>query len=113
MKKETGNGQLVNEKIRFDKMQVISQDGENFGVISRAEALQAARIAGLDLVLLTQSGTDGLPVAKIMDYGKALYAKKKQAADSKKSQKTIQIKEMKFRPKIGDHDFNPSRCAFS
>ncbi len=86
-------------------MQVISQDGTNLGVLTRMEALNLARAASLDLVLLTAAGGDGMPVTKIMDFGKALYAKKKQAGEAKKSQKVIQVKEIKFRPKIGEHDF--------
>lgn len=60
---------------------------------------------GLDLVLLSEQGSEGVPVVKIMDYGKVLYAKKKKQAEAKKHQKTIQVKELKLRPKIGDHDF--------
>lgn len=105
LKKEATTSQPINEKIRFDKMQVISQDGTNLGVVSRSEALQMARAANLDLVLLTPADGDAMPVAKVMDFGKALYAKKKQAGEAKKSQKVIQIKEIKFRPKIGEHDF--------
>ncbi len=86
-------------------MQLITHEGDNKGVISRKEALEEARDAGLDLVLLTDSGKDGLPVAKILDYGKLLYEKKKQQAEAKKKQKIIQIKEVKLRPKIADHDF--------
>ncbi len=96
----------INERIRFDKMQVISNEGQNLGVMSRHEALDLARRANLDLVVLAENGGEGLPVTKIMDYGKAQYAKKKQAAEAKKHQKTIQVKEVKFRPKIGDHDFS-------
>lgn len=96
---------LINEKIRFDKMQVISHDGKNLGIISRDEALRLARQVELDLVLITEQGSEGYPVAKIMDFGKALYAKKKQLADAKKNQKVIQVKEIKLRPKIGEHDY--------
>lgn len=96
----------INERIRFDRMQVISHDGQNLGIMSRSEALDLARRANLDLVVLAEKGGDGVPVTKIMDYGKAQYAKKKQAAEAKKHQKTIQVKEVKFRPKIGEHDFN-------
>lgn len=95
----------INERIRFDKMQVISHDGRNLGIMTRNEALDEAKRANLDLVLLAEQGSDGVPVTKIMDYGKAQYAKKKQAAEAKKHQKTIQVKEVKFRPKIGGHDF--------
>lgn len=102
---EGAPSQLINEKIRFDKMQVISHDGKNLGVVSRDEALRLARQAELDLVLLAEQGGDGFPVAKIMDFGKALYAKKKQQAEAKKSQKVIQVKEIKLRPKIAENDY--------
>lgn len=96
---------LINEKIRYDKMQLITHDGKNEGIVSRDAALRMAREAGLDLVIIAEQGKDGIPVAKIMDHGKALYAKKKQIADAKKKQHVIQVKELKIRPKIGEHDF--------
>lgn len=103
-KKETGP--LINEKIRFDKLQLITHTGENRGVVTKFEALTAAREAGLDLVLIAAQGNDGLPVAKIMDFGKLQYEKKKQAAKAKEKQQVIQIKEIKLRPKIAEHDFH-------
>ena len=103
--REGATSQPINEKIRFDKLQVISHDGKNLGVISRDEALRLARQAELDLVLIAESGSENMPVAKIMDFGKALYAKRKQQAEAKKSQKIIQVKEIKMRPKIGEHDY--------
>lgn len=96
---------LINERIRAEKMQVITQDGENVGVVTRGQALRMAEEAGLDLVLLTESGKDGLPVVKIINFGKVLYEKKKNKAEAKKHQKVIQVKEIKMRPKIGDHDY--------
>jgi len=96
---------LINEHIRAPQMQLITNDGQNIGLTSRSQALAMAREAQLDLVVLTESGKDGYPVAKIMDYGKVLYEKKKKLAESKKHQKTIQIKEVKIRPKIGEHDY--------
>ncbi len=103
--KEASNQPLMNEKIRFDSLQVIGADGENKGVMPRDEALKLARSVHLDLVIIADQGSFGVPVAKVMDFGKALYAKKKQLADTKKNQKVIQIKELKFQPKIADHDF--------
>lgn len=96
---------LINAQIRAPKVQVIMQDGENIGVISRGEALRRADDVGLDLVLLADKGSEGVPVAKIMDFGKVLYERKKKNAQAKKNQKTVQIKEIKFSPKIGEHDF--------
>lgn len=95
----------INEQIRVPRLQVISAEGENIGVISRDQALKMAQEVDLDLVMVAERGGDGVPVAKIIDYGKVLYAKKKKQAEAKKHQKTIQIKEIKMRPKIGDHDY--------
>ncbi len=95
----------VNENIRAEKVQLIDQNGVNVGVVNRSEALRLAREAELDLVLLSETGAQGVPVVKIMDFGKALYEKKKKLAEAKKRQKVVQVKEIKFRPKIGEHDF--------
>lgn len=97
--------QPINENLRYPRMQVINYDGANLGVISRDEALRAAYAAGLDLVLIAEQGAEGVPVAKVMDFGKAQYLKKKKQAEAKKHQKTIEVKEIRLRPKIGDHDF--------
>lgn len=97
--------QPINENIRFPRVQLITSDGQNVGVVSRDEALRTAQLAGLDLVLIAEKGSEGYPVTKIMDFGKLLYAKKKKQSEAKKHQKTIQIKEIKLRPKIGEHDF--------
>ena len=99
------NLQPINENIRFPKIQLITHEGQNIGVVSRDEALRLAHLASLDLVLIAESGSDGYPLAKIMDFGKAQYAKKKKLTEAKKHQKTIQVKEIKVRPKIGEHDF--------
>lgn len=96
---------LMNEKIRFDRIQLIAADGRNVGIVSRDEALRQARAESLDLVIIAERGGEGYPVAKIMDFGKMLYAKKKQQAEAKKKQHVIQVKELKFRPKIGEHDY--------
>lgn len=96
---------LANEKIRADKVQLIDQQGENKGVVSRDTALKEAQIAGLDLIMIADRGANGVPVVKIMDMGKALYLKKKKAATAKKKQVVIKIKEIKLRPKIGEHDY--------
>ena len=98
-------GPLINERIRHEKMQLITADGRNEGVVTRDVALRAARESGLDLVIIADQGKEGIPIAKIMDHGKAAYAKKKQLADAKKKQHIIQVKELKLRPKIGEHDF--------
>lgn len=61
--------------------------------------------SGLDLVLIAETGSEGVPVTKIMDFGKELYNRKKKQNEAKKHQKVIQIKEIKIRPKIGEHDY--------
>lgn len=96
---------LLNEKIRAPRLQVISEDGQNLGVVTRMEALKLAEMAGLDLVIIADEGREGAPVAKVMNFGKSLYEKKKKQHEAKKHQKVIQIKEIKMGPKIGEHDF--------
>jgi translation initiation factor IF-3 len=103
--KNSGNGLVANESIRAREVQLITEEGENLGIISRDEALERAQRVGLDLVMLSESGGKGVPVVKIMDYGKELYNRKKKQSEAKKTQKIIQIKEIKIRPKIGQHDY--------
>ncbi len=102
-KKEVGP--LLNERIRAPRLQLIAEDGRNIGIVSRFEALKLAQEAGLDLVVIADEGREGVPVAKVMDFGKSLYEKKKKQQDAKKHQKVIQVKEIKMAPKIGEHDF--------
>lgn len=102
--REKAPSQLINEHIRYPRLQVITAEGQNLGVISRYDALAKSHEAGLDLVIISDQGAEGAPVAKIMDFGKSLYAKKKKQSAAKKHQKVIQVKEMKVRPKIGEHD---------
>jgi len=103
LKEKKENTQLINQQIRAENVQLITQDGENIGVVSRIQALRQAEEAGLDLVLI--EAKDDTPVVKIMDFGKSLYEKKKKTIEAKKHQKVIQIKEIKMSPKIGDHDY--------
>lgn len=95
--------QIINDGIRAFKVRVISHDGENLGVLTRDAALSLAQQQELDLVLL--SDNDEIPLVKIMDFGKSLYLKKKKAAEGKKKQKVVKIKEIKMKPKIGQHDY--------
>lgn len=96
---------LINEHIKAPRLQVITHEGQNVGVIEKQQALRLSQAAELDLVLIADSGSEGVPVAKIMDYGKVLYEKKKKAVEAKKKQKLVQVKEIQIRPKIGEHDF--------
>lgn len=96
---------LINERIRAPRVQLIDQHGENIGVVAQREALQRAIEANLDLVMIAERGKEGVPVTKIMDFGKSLYEKKKKQNEAKKHQKVIQVKEIKLSPKIGEHDY--------
>ena len=83
-------------------MRLIGESGEQMGIVSISEAMESARSAGLDLVEVA-SGTEP-PVCKIMDYGKLKYDQKKKDQESKKKQHVIRVKEIRFRPRISDHD---------
>ena len=80
----------------------IGADGEQLGIMSKQDALDAAHELGLDLVEV--AGTASPPVCRIMDYGRFKYQQSKKAQVAKKKQKTIQIKEIKIRPKTDSHD---------
>ncbi len=84
-------------------MRLIGADGEQVGIVSRDDALDAARRASLDLVLIAPEAEP--PVVKVMDYGKHLFELKKTKAAQRKKQKQIQIKEMKFRPGTEEGDY--------
>lgn len=97
------DGPRVNEQIRADKIRVIGADGEMKGVMSVREAMALADEAGLDLVEISPN-TDP-PVCKILDYGKYKYEQQKKAAEARKKQKVIDLKEIKIRPGIEPHDY--------
>jgi len=94
----------MNDNIRATELRVLGDDGEQFGIISRADALQIAEDKGLDLVLVSPDAKP--PVAKIMDYGKYKYEVEKKKKEAKKKQKKIEVKEVKFSCKIADNDIN-------
>ena len=94
---------LINEEIRGESVLVIGGKGENHGVVSKRQALTLARESNLDLVQVGEK--DGTPIAKIMNFGKFIYEKKKQLGEAKKHQKAIQIKEIKIRPSIEEQDY--------
>jgi translation initiation factor IF-3 len=93
----------VNDRIRAEEIRLIGADGENIGVISPARALEMAEEAGLDLVEISPNATP--PVCKIMDFGKYKYEQQKREAEARKKQKTIEVKEVKFRPGTDTHDY--------
>ena len=94
------NTHRVNESIRISPVRLIDQEGTMHGVVETDDAREMARAAGLDLVEV--SANERPPVCKIMDYGKYKYDQKKKAGHNKQHQ--VQIKEVRLRPKIGDHD---------
>jgi translation initiation factor IF-3 len=85
------------------EIRLIDQDGENAGVVSPATAIGMAEEVGLDLVEISPGANP--PVCKIMDFGRFKYETQKKAAEAKKKQKVIEIKEVKFRPNIDTHDY--------
>ncbi|AJP73009.1 translation initiation factor IF-3 [Sphingomonas hengshuiensis] len=98
------NGPRFNEFIQSPKVRVIDQDGENLGVMYTREAMEQAREVGLDLVEVSPNADP--PVAKFLDVGKFKYEAQKKANIARKSQKTQEIKEIKMRPNIDDHDYD-------
>ncbi|UCH24053.1 MAG: translation initiation factor IF-3 [Deltaproteobacteria bacterium] len=92
----------VNESIRAKEIRVIDPDGNQIGIIPTTEALETAADFGLDLVEISPNADP--PVCKIMDYGRYKYEQTKKRQEAKKKQSTFQVKEIKIRPKTGDHD---------
>ena len=94
----------INEEIRVREVRLIGVDKESLGVVLIQQALAAAEEAGLDLVEISPNADP--PVCQIMDYGKFAFQQSKKAAEAKKKQKRIQVKEIKFRPTTekGDYD---------
>ena len=93
----------MNERIRAKSVRLVGVDGEQIGVMSAEEALAIALEQGYDLVEVAEKASP--PVCRIMDYGKYKYEQSKRAKEAKKHQHTIHVKEMKFRPKTEDHDY--------
>lgn len=92
----------VNDHIRVPKVRVIDEDGEMLGVMATRAAIERAQESGLDLVEVSPNAEP--PVCKILDYGKFRYQQQKKKNEAKKKQKTIEIKELKLRPSIEEHD---------
>lgn len=97
-------GPRVNEDISVEEVRLIDEDGEMQGVVKTSEAIQRAADSGLDLVEVSPNASP--PVCKILDYGKYKYEQQKKAAEARKKQKTIDVKEIKIRPGIEEHDYN-------
>ena len=101
---QSKNRMRVNRMIRISPLRVIAPDGEQMGIMTVDEALAAAEARGLDLVEVAPMARP--PVCRIMDFGKFKFEQAKAARAAKKKQKVIELKEIKFRPGIDEHDFD-------
>lgn len=95
---------MVNESIRFREVMVIGPNGEQYGVMSRNEALDKAEEVNLDLFCVSPGANP--PVCKILDYGRHRYEQQKRAREAKKNQHVTQVKSLRLSPVIEEHDFN-------
>jgi translation initiation factor IF-3 len=98
------DGPRVNDEIRSREVQLIDQSGTNHGTVPFETAIAMAQEAGLDLVEISPNSVP--PVCKILDVGKYKYQAQKKAAEARKKQKIVEIKEIKLRPMIDDHDYD-------
>ena len=93
----------MNERIRVREIRVIDDTGQQLGIMPPPQALAIAKQKGLDLVEI--SPTASPPVCRIMDFGKYQYQEQKRAREARRHQKVIEVKEIKFRPKVDEHDY--------
>ena len=93
----------INRAVSAPNLRVITDEGEQAGILSRSEALAMAEEMGMDLVEIAP--TSDPPVCKIMNYGKYKFQQSKKLKDAKSKQKQIQVKAVKFKPRIDEHDY--------
>lgn len=98
------DGPRINEEIRVREVQLIDATGHNHGPTPIQTALEMAQAAGLDLVEIAPNSAP--PVCKLLDYGKYKYQAQKKAAEARKKQHVVEVKEIKLRPMIDDHDYD-------
>jgi translation initiation factor IF-3 len=98
------SGPKINDAIRARDVRLIDETGQNVGIVSRFDAQERANKVGLDLVEVSPDANP--PVCKILDYGKFKYQEQKKAAEARKNQKIVEIKEIKMRPSIDEHDYD-------
>jgi translation initiation factor IF-3 len=103
------DGHRINRDIRVREVQLIDHEGLNRGTTDLVEALSLAEEAGLDLVEIVPNANP--PVCKILDYGKFRFLEQKKAAEARKRQKVVEVKEIKLRPGIDDHDYETKMKA--
>ena len=94
----------TNERIRVRDVRVIDETGQQLGIMPPPQALAIARQKGLDLVEISPTAVP--PVCRIMDFGKYQYQEQKRSREAKKHQRVIEVKEIKFRPKVDEHDYD-------
>jgi translation initiation factor IF-3 len=97
-------GPRINREIRARDVQLIDAEGKNHGSIPMLDALAQAEAAGLDLVEIAPNAEP--PVCKLLDYGKFRFLEQKKAAEARKKQKIVEVKEIKLRPGIDEHDYD-------
>ena len=95
---------MINEQIRDREIRLIGEDGEQLGIMSARDAMKLAREANLDLVKIAPTAKP--PVCKIIDYGKYRYEQARREKESRKKQKTIEVKEIRLSPNIDTNDLN-------
>lgn len=93
---------MTNEQISAPQVRLIGEDGEQFGIVSREEALSIAEDKNLDLVMMSGNATP--PVCKLLDYGKYKYESLKKDKEIKKAQKIVEVKEVRLSMTIEEHD---------
>ena len=98
------DGPRINQEITSLKVRLVDERGEMLGVVSRSDALTKATEAGLDLVEIAANADP--PVCKILDFGKFKYEEQRKKNEARKKQKVIEVKEIKLRPGIDDHDYD-------
>ena len=97
-------GPRVNRDIRAVQVQLIDGEGQNRGVVNLADAQRLAEESGLDLVEIVPNASP--PVCKILDFGKYRFLEQKKSAEQRRRQKIVEIKEIKLRPGIDEHDYD-------
>lgn len=104
-------GPRSNREIRIPRVQLINEEGQNLGIVPTDEALRMAEEAGLDLVEISPNAEP--PVCKILDLGKLKFANQKKAAEARRKQKIVEVKEIKMRPNIDTHDYEVKMKAMN
>lgn len=102
--KDIKKNQRINERIRANEVRLIGEKGEQLGIFPFRKAMEIARGHGLDLVEVAPHADP--PVCRLLDYGKFAYERSKKAKEAKKAHKPVEIKEIRLRPKTGEHDVN-------